>query len=469
MSRAALEAAQPLLRGISQHEVDFVIPRVGVDVPVGIDPFLLFKSRDPDFQVLHRQILDVFRSGINSVQNKKQDHARQLFQFPEVAEIGLGYTRGGKKGSGVGTYLSELILNTLRDSQALLERGIRHVEELQLVSVGIGPDRVSDIAANLIKEFLIVYTQKQCALWNIPTQRGVPVPHIFDHDSGDWRDGYFDLPTSRIDNSAILLVPRRIVRALPWINYDDFLKLEFTAYLRAKRTKQSRGNVPLNSTTEIKRDIVAVTRREIDRVDRYIRLKEETAAQAQPTTSFVDEAQYSAETERLKAKLASIRSGRDSAAEYQLTVLEILNYLFNPELIDGELEVRTLEGTERRDIVFTNDSDMPFWDYVRGEHSGLLIMFETKNMNDIGPAALNQTGTYLGDRLGRLGFLVSRNPPAEPAQRKAFSIYNDSTPRKVIVFLSDADLRQMLDQKAAGNSPTRHVQNLYRRFRTSVQ
>ena len=42
-----LKPNTPLLRGISQYEVDFVIPRVGVDLPLGIDPFLLFKSRDP--------------------------------------------------------------------------------------------------------------------------------------------------------------------------------------------------------------------------------------------------------------------------------------------------------------------------------------------------------------------------------------------------------------------------------------
>src|SRR5205085_1036611 len=154
----------PLLSGISQFEVDFVIPRIGIDVPVGIDPFLLFKSRDPEFQTLHGRILAVFRSGIELVVKNKQDEARRLFRFPEVSEIGLGYTRGSKRGSGVGDYLSELILDTLGDSPALLERGIRHIEELQLVSLGIGPDRISDISASLIKQFLIAYTQKQCAL-----------------------------------------------------------------------------------------------------------------------------------------------------------------------------------------------------------------------------------------------------------------------------------------------------------------
>ena len=39
----------------------------------------------------------------------------------------------------------------------------------------------------------------------------------------------------------------------------------------------------------------------------------------------------------------------------------------------------TFEGTERRDIVFTNDSDESFWEYIRTEHAGLFVMFEAKN------------------------------------------------------------------------------------------
>jgi hypothetical protein len=458
-----------LLPGVSQYEVDFVIPRLGVDVPVGIDPFLLFKSRDPDLRGLHEQIMDVFRSGVDQIKSGREENAREVFQFPEVAEIGLGYTRQGKKGSGVGNFLSELILKTLRDSPAMLDRGVRHVEELQLISLGIGPDRVSDIAASLIKRFLIEYTQKQCITWSLPMAHGVPVQHYLDHNTQSWADGYFDLPTSPIDNSPILLVPRRIVRALPWINYDDFVKLEFAVYLRAKGAKKTiQGGGP-TAIAAIKQNIVAVTRQEIDRVDRYVRIKEESSADAQPSSGFVNASGFAVEADLLKKKLSETPPGQADATKYQHVVLEILNFLFNPELIDGELEVRTIDGTERRDIIFTNDSDSTFWTYARQEHSALYVMFETKNTQSIGPAALNQTATYLGDRLGRLGFVVTRFPPEESALRKAFSIYNDSSPRKIILLLSDQDLIELLALKSSGKDPTRLVQKIYRKFRTSVQ
>jgi hypothetical protein len=465
MSSARHPEAVPLLEGVSQNEVDFVIPRLGVDVPLGIDPFLLFKSRDPEFQVLHRSLLSVFEKGIEALQKGRAVDAGYLFNFPEVAEIGLGYTKEGKRGSGVGSFLSELILETLQNSPAIIDRGVRHVEELQLISVGIGPDRVSDLTANVIKSFLIEYTQKQCEIWKIPLTSGVPISHVMESRQLEWTDGYYDLPTSRHDGTPILLVPRRIVRALPWINYDEFAKTEFASFLRAKAVKANLGG----SGALAKKDIVVVSRKEVERVDRYVRRKEGSAVEAQPSGIGDNAEGFKVEAESLKKRLEGITVGAARATDYQHTILEILNFLFAPELIDGKPEVRTIDGTERRDIIFTNDSDQTFWNYVRHEHSGIFLMFETKNTEEIGPAALNQTATYLGDRLGRLGFIVTRHAVDRTAQRKAFSIHNDSSPRKIVLFLTDHDLNLMLDMKSSGKEPMRHIQNLYRAFRTSVQ
>jgi hypothetical protein len=114
--------------------------------------------------------------------------------------------------------LTELIIETIADSPSLIDRGIRHIEEMQLVSLYIGPDRISDITANLMKQFLIVYTQTQCKVWNISLAKDIPIQNVFDPANMGWFDGYFDLPISPFDQTAILLVPKRIVRALPWIN-----------------------------------------------------------------------------------------------------------------------------------------------------------------------------------------------------------------------------------------------------------
>jgi hypothetical protein len=456
----------PLLTGVSQYDVDFVIPRVGIDVPVGIDPFLLYKSRDAEYRRLHDLLLEVFNSGITAVRRGRLEEAARILDFPEVSAIGLGYTQRSKRGSGVGSYLTGLIIETVVGSPGLQTRGIRHVEEMQLLSAGIGPDRVSDIAANVLKRYLIAYTQRQCGIWQLSMKSGVPVGHIYDFPSREWIDSHEDLPISPVDGSPILLVPRRIVRALPWINYDDFIRTEFNAYLAAKRkaSRQSATQAPetLHETpnAKAKPGVVTVTRSDISLVERYVRSRESRAAEAHPALDYIDE-DACIEAEALKERLAATRPGREEAAEYQRLVLEILNYLFNPELIDGQPEVRTIDGTERRDIIFTNDSDESFWDYVRTAHDGILIMFEAKNTDELGLTEINQTATYLGDRIGRLGIIVTRRAPRETVQRKIFSVWNDSAPhRKVILTLSDGQLRDLLDLRCRGLSPTKWVQRL---------
>jgi hypothetical protein len=448
-----------LLPHLSQYQLDFVIPRIGIDLPLGIDPFLLFKSRDSEYRRLHTLLIATFNAGVAAIREGNTDEAHRLFDFPEVSAIGLGYTQGGKRGSGVGSYLAGLIIDTLEASPALQQRGVRHVEEMQLLSAGIGPDRVSDITANVLKRFLIEYTQRQCRIWNVEMANNVPVSHIFNHLSKEWEDAFEDLPISPINGAPILFVPRRIVRVLPWINYDDFVRSEFNAYLKARRDQIKK------SSTQAKTDVVTVTRRDISLVERYVKAREAQGGDARPTLDYIDE-DLCRESERLKEQLAAITIGRSEAELYQHLVLEIMNFLFSPELIDGQPEVKTIDGTERRDIIFTNDSDESFWEYVRNEY-GIILMFETKNTEELDTDAINQTATYLGVRIGGLGVIVTRRPPKDSIVKKIMTVFNDG--RKVILTLCDDQLRDLLDLRCQGGSPTRWMQKHYRNFRVSLQ
>src|SRR5260370_10589362 len=124
----------PLLVGVSQYDVDFVIPRTGVDVPVGIDPFLLYKSRDTEYRQLHEQLLRAFNAGIAAVKRGHVPEATLILDFPEDSAIGLAYTHHSKRGSGVGKQLSGLIIETLVAAPSLQQRRGCHVEQMHLLT-----------------------------------------------------------------------------------------------------------------------------------------------------------------------------------------------------------------------------------------------------------------------------------------------------------------------------------------------
>lgn len=454
------DSAFPELR---QLEVDFVIPRLVGDLPLCIDPFLLYKSRDQELRNLHAAIVAHFAEGVSALSRGNEEEAAHILDFPEAAEIGFGYGATDKRGSGLGSLLTNLLVHSLRLSPGIMERGIRHVEEMQLISPGIGPDRIGDIASNILKEYLIAYTQRQCAIHNVPTRQNVPVGHVYDAKERSWSDGYFDLPINPKDGGPMLLVPRRMVRQLPWINYDNFVKTEFRAYLEAKKRLPGRRVEELS-----KLEVTSTSRVETSIIDAYVKQKERSAAEAQPILPPLRDS--SNETgESLLAQLSAIPPGQSTAKAYQLLVLDILTFVFCPDLIDGHPEERTIDGTERRDIIFTNDSDSSFFDYVRTAHDSLLIMFEAKNTEELTMPALNQAATYLGDRIGRLGYIVSRKPASESILRKQIAIFNDSNPRKVLLVLSDSDLVELIKIRVQDLSPIKWAQKHYRNFRTAAQ
>ncbi|MGA2169331.1 MAG: hypothetical protein ABSG62_14065 [Terracidiphilus sp.] len=459
-----MKLEETLFPNLKQLEVDFVIPRQVEDLPLCVDPFLLYKSRDPELRRLHDLVVRHFGAGVEAVKLGNIEEAERILDFPEVPEVGFGYGSKDKRGSGLGTILQKLLIDSLTMSPAIMARGVRHIEEMQLISPGIGPDRVGDIASNILKGYLIEYTQRQCAIHNIPVEQNVPLEHVFDPDDGVWQDGYFDLPRNPKDGKGVLLVPRRMVRQLPWINYENFAKTEFRAYLAAKTlTSRSRG-IGSPSKTEV----TSISRIQTSLIDSYVKQRERLAAEAQPFLPPIRD-DSKATGEALLARLQQIPIGQAYATTYQRAVLDILTFVFCPDLIDGRLEERTIEGTERRDILFTNDSDDSFFDYVRQTHDALVMMFEAKNVSELTMAALNQSATYLGDRIGRLGFIVTRHSPGENVVRKQITIFNDSQPRKVLLVLTDSDLAELVKIRAADGAPTKWLQRHYRNFRTAVQ
>ncbi len=462
----------------TQGEVDFVVPRLDEDLPLCIDPFLLYKSRDDTLRKLHEQLLSLFNNGIVLFREGKLKEWNELIDFPEANEVGFGYSKGAVRGSGLGQHLNSLLADTLAASQPLQDRGLRHVEELQLVSIGVAGDRVSDIAANVLKLALVEYTQKQAQLWNIPLESYVAVNHYFDLDDFRWRDAYFDLPRNPVNGLAILLVPRRIVRLLPWINFEDYAATDYRLFLRSTTGRgwaRFPGMGREGYRAPDKKEVIRATRANLHLLDAYVMRKEREAADALPV--YVEREDLGLPTrpraEEFIGRLEGLPPGTASAKDYQRIIYEILNYLFEPELTDGEMEVRTIEGTERRDIIYTNESDRSFWQYVRLTYGSPLVMFEVKNVEQLEIEHVNQTASYLGARLGMLGFIVARQAPKDNILRKTYSVYNDtaSLPRKTIMTLTDDDLATMLRNRDTGQNPTptQYVQRKYRDFHTRCQ
>ncbi|HOQ43002.1 MAG TPA: hypothetical protein PK178_12655 [Smithellaceae bacterium] len=468
---------------IRQEDVDFVMPDVEVDRRLGIDPFLLYRSPSSDFQQAHDKILKYFNFILESIREGNFTRAEYLLQCPEPNEIGLGYSKQGNRGNGVGPELAKEISNTFCNSPILLSRGLRHIEELQLICPGVGPDRISDIAANILKLFFIEYTQEQCHSWNIPINRDIPINHYYDYNISDWHDGYFNLPINPLTGGALLFVPRRILRILPWINYDDYLGEYSRAFLKpvsrssslrlkSKSSSQKKDQAKNTAKETVpKPQVCQVTSQNTSALDTYIEKKEREAANAIPTelVSLQDIEKLKEHAASLIKELTSITPGKEDAYEYQDIVHRILTFCFHPHLTDGTPQERTYEGTLIRDLVFTNEGIRNFWHYIMQTFGSILIVFELKNKTDIGGSDVDQIATYLGDTMGRFGILVSRSDKGQTSFKRRKTIFNKDSSRKVILHLTDKDLLELLNQRSMLRDTTDYLQNVFRKFMVSIE
>lgn len=200
------------------------------DLPLFIDPFLLFNSKNPKYQKLHKNIIRyiVFLKTMSMEGSINIGLLKDWFTFPEVEENWLGFSVKGNKGHGLGIKFAKDLnrsLKTIFSDFGLeeIQRG-SHLEKMCLVRDGIGRDNVSDFTANLIKDFLASYTQTFADTYLLKEQvKEIPIEKAyFNYETQSWVTENYRLPF--INNSHILLVPLDILtKDEAWINRNDLI------------------------------------------------------------------------------------------------------------------------------------------------------------------------------------------------------------------------------------------------------
>jgi hypothetical protein len=168
----------------------------------------------------------------------------------------------------------------------------------------------------------------------------------------------------------------------------------------------------------------------------------------------------------LRNRLSAVPAGQPGWRQFEDVATDVLSHLFVPPLQPPMRQPRSYSGTERRDAVLANrnhDKDNA-WGQLLRELDARMVLFEFKNYDKepLGKDEVNQTRNYLTPPIGRLGIVVCRTP----ADRGAHVVRNGaySQDRKVILFLSPADLAEMLYMKERGEDPSDFVMDAVEHF-----
>jgi len=270
---------------------------VVTDLPLFIDPFLLFNSDKPDYQSLHDDMIRYLRflrmksdrGGVS------RGEIRAWYSFGEVRQNWLGFCKTGNTGRGLGLkFARALDLNLVHVFRNFGKEQITkgsHLEKLCLIGSGVGRDMISDFTTNLIKDFLLCYTETY-AKEEISKEilRSVSVSRAyFSYDIERWMPKTYTLPY--YDDDFIILTPKDILtKDDTWISHSDMIS-RFTDIPDAVDNEQLRSEInnylysriPKNrepTADEYHQAISATLAKYPELIDYYIKLKEDTGDEA---------------------------------------------------------------------------------------------------------------------------------------------------------------------------------------------
>ena len=438
---------------LPQAELDFAIPFLEEDIPLYVDPFLLWKSPSYQDKSLHNSILNSFNYLGYLLKNGRSEEAiEQLVIASECDEVGLGVS-AKRKGTRIGQRQAAEILQLFEQIPEYERRGFHHFEEIQFFVDGISRDRISDFACNFMKSFLIDFTIDQCEQFGIPLS-DCTVPHLYDLEAhGFTLDHKAKLPVHPVTGIPLLLVPRRWLRFSPWIQFDDYFK----SY--CPRDELINPRQPLDRVR-----VLNYNRENYGVVDAYVREKERTFVDCSNDPLFQQIPVLSAR--RRMAEIKKLPMGKDDNADkkFEDAAAQLLASMLYPHLDFAAIQSRTDSGVHIRDLLFYNNRNHAFLRDVFDEYGSKQLVMELKNVKGVEPMHVDQLNRYMADEFGRFGVLVTRSELPKPVWKNTVDLWSGQ--RRCIIALTEADLEQMVELfESKQRIPLDVVNKKYREFR----
>ncbi len=414
---------------LPQSEADFAIPFLDEDIPLYLDPFLLWRSPSQQDNALHTALINSFNHlGYLEKQGQHNQAVEILTALSECDEVGFGHSHI-REGRRIGPATASEILEIFRSVPDYEKRGFIHFEEIQFFVDHISKDRISDIACNLLKSFLIDYTIQQCQTYRIPTNK-VSAPVYSYRENKLVIEGDLALPANPETQKPIILVPRRWLRFKPWLDFHEYIADYFPKEQVSGSTDQQRVAV------------LTFNRQNYGVVRDYIAAKERTAADCKndPLFSQIPVASAKKSLEIIKVLPTGAKQENDQIYERELS--RLLASAFYPQLDFAKSHSRTESGVLIRDLVFYNNRSHEFLAELFEKYDCRQIVMEMKNVPELSGSHINQLNRYMTDQFGRFGVILTRRQPLPKVLRNTVDLWAGQ--RRCILVLDDYDIEQIV-------------------------
>jgi hypothetical protein len=444
--------------GVSQHELDFVDVSNEFDTPVYVDPYAIEIRDDLWAEEASANVRSFFSEILEALRADELDHAANLMShLREPRETFLGVSKGEPQGRGVGHGQAAQLIRAIAQSKAFASGIISDLSEMALYVEGVDRDKVSDLTTNIIRGHLVDYTQQQCELHGIETER-YSGPPLWDKASKNWVSQIVQLP--HIKGDPVLLVPKYIVRRKLSLDSQEFYNKQLTDFLVAEHF---RANDALVHVIRGRRKVFKTEVREAtpksksmiaDMVVEHPHLLETYKELAKQHGAMVDFGEDGPTVTAVCGALAEmfprIPTGTKYASDYHKLVMGSLTALFYPDLIQPHKEWEIHDGRKRIDIVYTNAADGGFFAQRRNDRmtNANTVIVECKNYStDLANSEIDQLLGRFDNNRGKFGIMTCRKIENRDL---LIARCRDASSRSqgYIIVLDDNDIVRMLRAKS---------------------
>lgn len=210
---------------IDKEQDDWFDPRMTLDTKLCIDPFLVFKSNHPYFKNAKQKFIDFFQAAYSLAADHSNHDVliKHILSSGEVKELCLGFSETGISRGGRDKDFSTKVTRTLALLNQTRDSNPEIFKAIEILTPGIGKDKISDAIANIIKRELIEYTMAVCDRHPEIETGYFPIKNVdFNYKDEAWEDYFFHLPRNPYaTNTAVLLVPKAFLRTIQSISSHE--------------------------------------------------------------------------------------------------------------------------------------------------------------------------------------------------------------------------------------------------------
>jgi len=356
------------------------------------------------------------------------DAIATLIRASECQEVGLGFSKN-RHGVKLSKKLASSIIALFRNVPQIKSSGFIHFEEVQLLVDNFSKDRVSDIACNFIESFLVDFTIQESEKHKIPLKK-IDDFELYHYRKNKFVNESVFLPENPETKEPLLLTPKRWLRRIPWIGFDDYIENYYTKEVGKSTGEKDRIR------------ILSFNRKNYDIVKAYTTRKERQQSDCRNDPLFNPIPIFSAK--RKLQTLIKLPTGKTNNADrkYEDGISQLMASLLYPYLDFAKEQSRTDSGTQIRDLIFYNSRSLDFLKDIYTDYGSQQIVMEIKNVEKIQREHINQLNRYLSESLGKFGVIITRNKIPKNIKQNTIDLWSGQ--RKCIIAITDEDLKLMI-------------------------